>query len=298
MEAGAGADEQARRLARKVEDLRDELARAERQQQAWEIGAAGERMVAQTLSLLSTQDWRLLHDVHWPGRPRANIDHVVTGPTGVFVMDTKNWGGDVVVRDGVLRQNGYPRSRETAGVSEAAAAVTAILKPGQRNFVRAVLVLAGSSMAATTTRDGITVCGEHRLLDLLTTPAPTLGGDRVGEIHALLRDQLAAPSSPALLTSRALEQLPPAQPEPPARSRRRPTAPRTHPRRNSAARGRPVPAGLSREPSRLVVLAVVAVLVLSALPALASAFGHAFAERVLSSTTTVHPTPSMRPPTR
>ncbi|WP_407923750.1 nuclease-related domain-containing protein [Arthrobacter cheniae] len=31
---------------------------------------------------LELQGWRMLHDVHWPGRPKANIDHIAVGPGG------------------------------------------------------------------------------------------------------------------------------------------------------------------------------------------------------------------------
>ncbi len=57
----------------------------------------------------------MLHDVHWPGRQFANIDHIVVGPSGVFVIDSKNWEGQVDVRQGVFRHNGRRREREIAG---------------------------------------------------------------------------------------------------------------------------------------------------------------------------------------
>lgn len=99
---------------------RDKAARLERSAALWEQGAAGEVAVARALGALP-DGWVVLHDLAWPGRARANIDHVVIWPGGVFVVDAKNWTVTIEVRDQVLRQNG--RAREDAVVSAAEAAI-------------------------------------------------------------------------------------------------------------------------------------------------------------------------------
>jgi hypothetical protein len=53
----------------------------------WEEGAEGERKTAKQLSKLPP-GWRVWHDLNGP---RGNIDHLVVGRGGVFVLDTKNW---------------------------------------------------------------------------------------------------------------------------------------------------------------------------------------------------------------
>jgi hypothetical protein len=102
-----GADEQARLAARRVEEKRRQLERAEQQLHAWSAGAEGERLVAAELDRLAVHGWRALHDVHWPGRPRANLDHVLIGPGGVLTVNAKNhpntniWvGGDTFMVNG------------------------------------------------------------------------------------------------------------------------------------------------------------------------------------------------------
>ena len=97
---GGGAREQAARAAAQVKEAERKLAEAQRRQAAWEAGAEGERRTAAVLAELAIEGWQLLHDVHWPGRPFANIDHIVIGPGGVLVIDSKNWSGRVDVRDG------------------------------------------------------------------------------------------------------------------------------------------------------------------------------------------------------
>ncbi len=57
----------------------------------WSIGAEGEETVAKHLSLLS-HPYRIIHDVVLPNM-RGNIDHLVLGPNGVFVIETKNNNG-------------------------------------------------------------------------------------------------------------------------------------------------------------------------------------------------------------
>jgi len=57
-------------------------------------GLEGERSVALELSGLS-DEYLLLNDVMLPGA-RGNIDHVLVGPTGVFVFETKNYSGKYV----------------------------------------------------------------------------------------------------------------------------------------------------------------------------------------------------------
>jgi Nuclease-related domain len=54
----------------------------------WRKGARGEEAVARELLPLETSGYRTLHDLD---TGRGNIDHVVIGPTGVFVLETKAW---------------------------------------------------------------------------------------------------------------------------------------------------------------------------------------------------------------
>ena len=64
---------------------------------AWRRGAAGERRTARLLDLLERQGWAVLHDLAVPGS-RANIDHLVIGPGGVFVIDSKHYRGSPPAR--------------------------------------------------------------------------------------------------------------------------------------------------------------------------------------------------------
>ena len=121
MAAGESAHDVAKRQREKAERLQRSAA-------LWERGAQGEEAVARALTDLP-EGWVALHDLAWPGRQRANIDHVVVGPGGVFVVDAKNWSGRVEVRDQVLMQNGRQREQTVVSAAEAAIALQGIVPP-------------------------------------------------------------------------------------------------------------------------------------------------------------------------
>jgi hypothetical protein len=63
---------------------------------AWATGARGEEKLAAALD--GIEGLRILHDRRVP-RSRANIDHIVIGPAGVFVVDAKNYRGTISIRN-------------------------------------------------------------------------------------------------------------------------------------------------------------------------------------------------------
>src|SRR4051812_25654351 len=69
--------------------------------EAWRIGAEGEVVTATRLRRLERKGFVVLHDRALPGM-RANIDHVVVGPSGVFTVETKNVAGRVRLRRGLF----------------------------------------------------------------------------------------------------------------------------------------------------------------------------------------------------
>lgn len=65
---------------------------------AWSLGAEGERRIGARLDALADQLGGLvLHDRKIPGS-RANIDHILILPHGLWVIDAKNYRGKVEIR--------------------------------------------------------------------------------------------------------------------------------------------------------------------------------------------------------
>ncbi|WP_107771063.1 nuclease-related domain-containing protein [Nocardioides sediminis] len=177
MAAGESAYDVARRQ-------REKAARLERSAELWERGAQGEVEVARALESLP-EGWVVLHDLAWPGRPRANLDHVVIGPGGVFVVDAKNWSGRVEVRDQVLLQDGRRREPTVASAAEAAIAVQALLPVP--NLCMGVLCFVRDEPLTGWARD-VMVCSTANLVEMLTSrPRVLEAGDVERCVEAVRR---------------------------------------------------------------------------------------------------------------
>ncbi|NOJ60030.1 nuclease-related domain-containing protein [Arthrobacter sp. 260] len=218
MTAGAGAAEQARLAAERVTRLKSELAQAhetvlrlqqqvqhaERAHRAWNAGAAGELLVADRLALLAGEGWLTLHDLHWPGRPKANLDHLLVGPGGVLIIDAKNWSGEVQLRRGELTQNGAVRSKESASALDQAGAIAALLEPQHRQLVQTWLCLVGQPDLKVVTASGVRVEGLNTIEASVRALPKVLEPEFVTAIHHYLRQLLGGEKSPMLLTTAGL----------------------------------------------------------------------------------------------
>jgi hypothetical protein len=90
--------------------------RPSNQARAWQRGAHGEQQTARILDRLGRDGYQILHDVAMPGSS-ANADHLVIGPSGVFVIDSKQWTGNVhQSSDGLVWHSHYRLDRTLATV--------------------------------------------------------------------------------------------------------------------------------------------------------------------------------------
>ena len=111
----------------------------------WRTGAQGEQKTAQALAGLGP-DWLVVHDI---AGEYGNIDHVVVGPAGVFVLETKNLRGGVRVDGDAIVQTfrfGGDGARVLAcrfARGGAARVSSALRADGMRLWVHAVVVVWG-----------------------------------------------------------------------------------------------------------------------------------------------------------
>jgi Nuclease-related domain len=97
------------------------------QARAWRCGANGERHTARLLDRLGREGYMSLHDLALPDSP-ANLDHVVVGPSGVFVIDSKQWTGKVHQSpDGLVWHDHYRLDRTLATIRWQAEALGRLL---------------------------------------------------------------------------------------------------------------------------------------------------------------------------
>jgi len=66
---------------------------------AWERGATGEIKVGKFLEKIASENkFGLIHDRQFPNS-KANIDHIAITPSGIYVIDAKNYEGEIRIVD-------------------------------------------------------------------------------------------------------------------------------------------------------------------------------------------------------
>ena len=66
----------------------------------WRRGAEGSEYTGKAVQSLTRKGWQARHDLK--GK-YGNLDHIVSGPGGVFLLDSKNLSGTARIEDGVFR---------------------------------------------------------------------------------------------------------------------------------------------------------------------------------------------------
>jgi len=160
-------------------------------------GPAWMEATAATLAALAPEEWTVLHDVRWPGRGCANVDHVVIGPSGVFVIDVRAWDGRISVRGDELRQNGRVREMAVVGAAEAAQQVARVAGSVDPRHVKPVLCFVRDEQLVGWTYD-VLVCSTATLLTMLlsrpTVLTPVQRGKVALELDASLRTATPRPA--------------------------------------------------------------------------------------------------------
>jgi len=100
-------------------------------------GRIGERLVADLLSGLSDDYW-LVNDVTL-GLAHGTIDHVLIGPCGVVVIETKQFPGHIRCWGSSWSVNGSPRADISRGVNSAACAIRYFLSERHPDLAGSVL---------------------------------------------------------------------------------------------------------------------------------------------------------------
>jgi Nuclease-related domain len=155
---------------------------------AWRRGAAGERRTACLLGALERHGWAVLHDLAIPGS-RANIDHLVIGPGGVFVIDSKHYRGRLQLDgSGRLWHGRYPLAPTLRAVDfEADRAARVLVDPDVVVVVVVpIVVVHGTHVPwGKVVMNGVPVVSARRLPSMLRALPAVLGPERV----AWLADQ-------------------------------------------------------------------------------------------------------------
>jgi Nuclease-related domain len=154
----------------------------------------GERRTARLLGPLERHGWAVLHDPGVPGS-RANIDHLVIGPGGVFVIDSKQYRGQPKLDPtGRLWHGCYSLAPALRAVSfEADQAAQVLPDPGLA--VLPVVAVHGAQVPwGKVVMDGVPVVAAQRLPSMLRQLPAVLGPEQVTALadQARIRFRAAA----------------------------------------------------------------------------------------------------------
>ncbi|MFJ2980737.1 UvrD-helicase domain-containing protein [Curtobacterium sp. NPDC087082] len=184
--AGESAGVEARRQRSHAQELRRQAHDAEQRADRFEIAERTESETAQLLAPLAGIGYHLLADRRWPGSRTAQVDMVVVGRAGVFIVDTKAWREVAVHGDRITRgqedvTDDIARLADLAYSTEAALADIG-LAPGE---VHAVAALAGQKRMHARVAS-VDVIGTHDLVGHITKRGARLSASRVDEVLAAM----------------------------------------------------------------------------------------------------------------
>lgn len=152
------------------------------------LGEKRSRLGDRTTAVLTMLDgqWQLLPDLPWPGRPERGAQHVVVGPTGVFVIGEQAWTGRLSVRNDLLRVDERSRDVYLRDLIDAASSLQDLLPAEYRSWVRPVLCLTRQGAVSLRHR-GVLVCGGPNLAETLSRGDAVLGADHRAYLESVVR---------------------------------------------------------------------------------------------------------------
>lgn len=200
MTSGESAAERAAAKQAVAARYRQRAERAERAAGDWARGSQGESALAETTALLGAEGYLRLDDRRI-GDSKANVDHVLIGPTGVFVIDAKNWTGELSIDGKSLRQDGRRRDDHLERVRVQAVDVATILEAvvGPRRVeVRPVICFTGEARLPTRTAvDRVHLVSRDELVPFIRGLAQRLDQPTVDQVMRILLERLPARTAPS-----------------------------------------------------------------------------------------------------
>lgn len=189
--AGASAGKRARHLSRAAETDPANAAALLAASGRFSVAEQTEAQTMRLVSELATDGFQLLPDRRWPGSRTAQVDLVVVGRSGVFIVDTKAW------RDFSV-QGGRPH-RGQDDVTDEFESLSALLAETQEAFAEVGLppsevhCIAAMSLQPRIATDvgTVEVVGAKKLVERLRRPGGRLNVADVDKLAAVARDYFA-----------------------------------------------------------------------------------------------------------
>jgi hypothetical protein len=138
-------------------------------------GAKGEETVARELAFLSS-DYRVFNCVE-SGKEallpsNGDYDHIVVGPSGVFLIETKNWSGTFTLENGCILYNGKKPARPPIEqVKSASSSLRSTLSEACNDSIEVKPIIcfaANTFLAGTAGSSGVIVCNLRDLNSVIS----------------------------------------------------------------------------------------------------------------------------------
>lgn len=163
-------------------------------------GLQGEQLVRRQLEPLSAEGWQMVHRRRRPGRDAADLDHVLVGPGGVVVLDTKHWSRRVRVTGSYLLVEDVENPALQALARQVEAVRSTLAGAGAQVDVVGALVFVDQQVRVH--RDGaLYVLDDRQLLAWLRARGPRLRPGQVQRLAGLLDAVLEAAPPPKVVHS-------------------------------------------------------------------------------------------------
>lgn len=103
MTAGHSAENEAARYRAQAEQAAYVAETARRMARNYAAAAASEKRLGELLKPLAERGYTILADRKWPNSRTAQVDFVLVGPSGIYIVDAKSWA-DVTIESGRIFQ--------------------------------------------------------------------------------------------------------------------------------------------------------------------------------------------------
>jgi len=137
-------------------------------------GLQGEKTVTKLLCKTLNDDYYLLNDIYLQGGG-GDIDHIVLGPNGVFVLETKNWSGKITCNgDGWQRPGKHYMGSPSRQVKRNAAKIMRLIEStsvlGSLSiWVEGIVVFTNSNVKLNINNPTVPILTLHQLTSHITT---------------------------------------------------------------------------------------------------------------------------------
>lgn len=158
----------------------------------WRTGADGEKATARQLRPLLERGWTLFNDIT---TEHGNVDHVLVGPAGIFMLESKRLAGRVKVDSGKLvvrwhedPSDGYENDTIAGRARGAAFELHSRLdSSGIDSWVQAVVVLWADFVQRSIARDKVAWVRGDVLADVLAARPVKYSGDALEQLTSATR---------------------------------------------------------------------------------------------------------------